>query len=141
MADIGWSEWLSMMTSLAVVLMLLAITLFALKKMGASTSKNAGKSLQISEVHNLAPRQKLILVTINDEQVLLGVTPQSINRLGNWPDPAVEKTNAMPLQVADEAEPDADDASPPESQVGKFKQLLKQLHDRASDPARDQKKS
>jgi flagellar protein FliO/FliZ len=141
MQDIGWSEWLSMMTSLVVVLVLLAITLFALKKMGASTSKNAGKSLHISEVHNLAPRQKLILVTINDEQVLLGVTPQSINRLGNWPDPAAQTANATPLKVSEEAEPDEDDASATESQVGKFKQLLKQLHDRASDPARDQKKS
>jgi|GEM_PF-270573 flagellar biosynthetic protein FliO len=143
MPDIGWSEWLSMMTSLAVVLVLLAVTLFALKKMGASTTKNAGKSLQISEVHNLAPRQKLIVVTINDEQILLGVTPQSINRLGNWPNPAVEAANAapLPLQGPEETEPDQGDTLPSASQGGKFKRLLKQLHDRASDPASDQKKS
>jgi flagellar protein FliO/FliZ len=133
MPDIGWSEWLSMMTSLVVVLALLAVTLFALKKMGVSTTKNASKSLQIAEVHNLGPRQKLMVVTINDEQILLGVTPQSINRLGNWQDSVAE--GSYPASSPNGTQDGTQDGT----QVGKFKRLLEQFNDRSADPAAEKK--
>ena len=39
MADVGWNEWLSMMASLAVVLVLLAATLFGAEKNGLAMTK------------------------------------------------------------------------------------------------------
>ena len=126
MTEIGWNEWLSMMASLAVVLVLLAATLFGLKKMGLSSAKDATKKLQVSEVHNLGPRQKLVVVTVNNEQILLGVTPQAINRLGNWPD----------YQVAAGQEQQSDEINEVEAEIlgepenpGKFQKLLKQIAD------------
>lgn len=128
MGEIGWNEWLSMMSSLAVVLALLAATLFGLKKMGLSTSKDATKKLQVSEVHNLGPRQKLILVSINNEQVLLGVTPQAINRLGNWPDQkTVASQEKQPAEV-DQADSDIAAESP-----SKFQQLMTQVTERTTE--------
>lgn len=128
MGEIGWNEWLSMMSSLAVVLALLAATLFGLKKMGLSTSKDATKKLQVSEVHNLGPRQKLILVSINNEQVLLGVTPQAINNLGNWPDQkTVASQEKQPAEV-DQADSDIAAESP-----SKFQQLMTQVTERTTE--------
>jgi flagellar protein FliO/FliZ len=124
MGDVGMNEWLSMMASLAVVLVLLAATLFGLKKMGMTNAANSTKKIHVREVHNLGPRQKLMVVRINNEDVLLGVTPQAINRLGNWPD----------QQSADEA----DSVTPIESSESEFKsdnpsvfqKLVKQITDR-----------
>jgi flagellar protein FliO/FliZ len=126
MGEIGWSEWLSMMSSLAVVLALLAVTLFGLKKMGLSSAKDLSKKLQVGEVHNLGPRQKLIVVSINNEQILLGVTPQSINRLGNWPD---QKTadNLEQSVAIEQADPETATEN-----TGRFQQLLTQIADRTT---------
>ncbi|UVW35150.1 flagellar biosynthetic protein FliO [SAR92 clade bacterium H455] len=129
MGEVGWNEWLSMMSSLAVVLVLLGATLFGLKKMGLSRTKDATKNLNVSEVHNLGPRQKLIVITINNEQVLLGVTPQAINRLGNWPEQeAVDDLN----QSIDINQLEPDFESPSDS-PGKFQQLMSQVAKRTAE--------
>ena len=120
MADVGWNEWLSMMASLAVVLVLLAATLFGLKKMGMTNAADGSKKLQVREVHNLGPRQKLIIVKINNEDVLLGVTPQAINRLGNWPDQ--QSAGDTESAVVVEAESKSDNPSV-------FQKLIKQMTD------------
>ena len=129
MGEIGWNDWLSMMSSLAVVLVLLAATLFGLNKMGLSSTKDATKKLNVSEVHNLGPRQKLIVVTINNEQVLLGVTPQAINRLGSWPDQQTADDLDQSSEI-DQIEPEFESAS---DSPGKFQQLMKQVAERTTE--------
>jgi len=52
----------------------LAVTLYSLKKLNPGLGKSAAKTLNVTEVHHLGPRQKLMLVTVNKQQVLLGVT-------------------------------------------------------------------
>ena len=135
MTEIGWNEWLSMMASLAVVLVLLAATLFGLKKMGLSTVKSSTKKLHIGEVQNLGPRQKLIVVTINDEEILLGVTPQAINRLGNWPEQKVAENPEQALG-SEQSNPEPETHKP-----GKFQQLIKQFSDQrtSGNPERNEK--
>ena len=129
MGEIGWNDWLSMMSSLAVVLVLLAATLFGLKKMGLSSTKDATKKLNVSEVHNLGPRQKLIVVTINNEQVLLSVTPQAINRLGSWPEQQTADDLDQSSEI-DQIEPEFESAS---DSPGKFQQLMKQVAERTTE--------
>lgn len=123
MTEIGWNEWLSMMASLAVVLVLLAATLFGLKKMGLSNVKSSTKKLHIGEVQNLGPRQKLIVVTINNEEILLGVTPQGINRLGNWPEQKVAEGSDKTVESKQ------NNPEPATHNPGKFQQLIKQFSD------------
>ena len=40
--------------------------------------------LELLEVKNLGGRQKLVLVGVNGEQLLIGVSPHSLTHLGTW---------------------------------------------------------
>jgi len=97
--------------------------------MGLSSTKDATKKLNVSEVHNLGPRQKLIVVTINNEQVLLGVTPQAINRLGSWPEQQTADDLDQSSEI-DQIEPEFESAS---DSPGKFQQLMKQVAERTTE--------
>ena len=43
------------------------------------------KRLQLIEVQNLGGRQKLMLVKVNNEQVLIGLSGQNMTKLGTFP--------------------------------------------------------
>jgi len=68
-----------------IVLVLLVVTLIAIKKMGPKMGIAGGKRLQLLEVQNLGGRQKLVLVRVNNEQVLVGLSGQNITQLGQFP--------------------------------------------------------
>jgi len=144
MLELGWGEWLSMMASLAVVLVLLAGTLFVLKKMGLSNNGGVTRKMQVTEMHNLGNRQKLIMVSVNNEDILLGVTPQAINRLGGWPHDSVQVSDKTAELSGTSAQTKAGfelDAQA-DTQVertsaggGKFKQLFQQIRAVAEGPS------
>ena len=54
--------------------------------MGPKIGVSGNKRLQLLEIQNLGGRQKLVLVSVNEEQVLIGISAQSMTRLGNFPD-------------------------------------------------------
>ena len=83
-SSFGWTEWLSMMGSFLIVLVLLVVTLIAIKKMGPKMGIAGSKRLQLLEIQNLGGRQKLVLIRVNNEQVLVGVSGQSITKLGQF---------------------------------------------------------
>ena len=85
MTSFGWTEWLSMMGSFAIVLALLIATLIAIKKMAPKMGISGTKRLQLIEVQNLGGRQKLMLVKVNNEQVLIGLSGQNMTKLGTFP--------------------------------------------------------
>ena len=121
-AEFGWAEWLSMLASFLLVIGLLVATLFALKKLNLGIGGVEGKRLKILEVKNLGARQKLLLVSVNAEQILLGLTPQGITRLGSWE----EQHETAP---DDELEKDV----PAEKKDKNFKQFLSQTVKRQKD--------
>ena len=121
-AEYGWAEWLSMIASFLLVIGLLVATLFALKKLNLGIGGDEGKRLKILEVKNLGARQKLLLVSVNAEQILLGLTPQGITRLGGWE----EQHETAP---DDELEKDV----PAEKKGKNFKQFLSQTVKRQKD--------
>ena len=82
---IAWTDWLSMLGSFAVVIGLLLATLVMLKKLGPKVGVGDSGGIKIISVQNLGGRQKLLLVAIETEQVLIGLSPQSITNLGSWP--------------------------------------------------------
>lgn len=86
MTSFGWTDWLSMMGSFFVVLGLLVATLLMLKKMGPKIGMSSGKRLKILEIQNLGARQKLILLSVNQSQILVGVSASSMTRLGEFSD-------------------------------------------------------
>ena len=94
LTEFGWSEWLSMMASLLLVIGMLVATLFAIKKLGPNLGNSGNRRLKLLEIQNLGGRQKLLLVSLNGDQVLIGLSPQGMTKLGSWS--AVEEDNDKP---------------------------------------------
>ena len=84
-SSFGWTEWLSMMGSFVVVLGLLVATLIVINRMCPKMGISGSKRIQPLEVQNLGGRQKLVLVRINNEQVLVGLSAQNMTSLGSFP--------------------------------------------------------
>ncbi|MGA1104725.1 MAG: flagellar biosynthetic protein FliO [Pseudomonadales bacterium] len=81
----GTVDWASFAASFFLVLILLAGTLFALKRMqGLNLSKQRNGQLQIKDSLSLGTRQKLVLVEVGTRQVLVGLSPTQMTRLGEW---------------------------------------------------------
>ena len=85
MTNFDWTDWVSMMGSFLVVLGLLIATLIAIKRMGPKLGVTGSKQLRLIEVKNLGNRQKIILMSVNNHQILIGLSPQSISKLGDFP--------------------------------------------------------
>ena len=76
----------SMMGSFFVVIVLLLGALFFLKKIyGFKPNKKLNdRHINIIEVLPLSQRQKIILCNVNDQEILLAVSGQSITSLAHW---------------------------------------------------------
>ena len=76
----------SLMGSFSVVIVLLLGALFFLKKVyGFKPNKKLNdRHINIIEVLPLNQRQKIILCNVNDQEILLAVSGQSITSLAHW---------------------------------------------------------
>ena len=76
----------SLMGSFLVVILLLIGALFFLKKVyGFKPNKKLNdRQINIIEVLPLNQRQKIILCNVNDQEILLAVSGQSITSLAHW---------------------------------------------------------
>jgi len=76
-------DWLQYLLSFALVIGLLLGLLWALRKLqnGQGFVKRPQQRLQIVESLSLAPRQKIALVRLDGQEVLVGITAQSITVL------------------------------------------------------------
>ena len=118
LAEFGWVDWLSMIGSFVFVIALLVATLLMLKKMGPRIGAVNNRRLNIIEIQNLGARQKLLLVSVNNDQVLIGLSPQGITPLGRW---------GADEQIGDLASVDPEqEGETSDSQLNTFKQLLSQ---------------
>jgi flagellar protein FliO/FliZ len=85
----GWSfmNWLQYVLSFALVIGLLLVLLWGLRKMqnGASFMRKNTPRLQIIESISMGTRQKIVLVQMDGHEVLLGVTAHQITALTPWP--------------------------------------------------------
>jgi len=118
LAEFGWVDWLSMIGSFVFVIALLVATLLMLKKMGPRIGAVNNRRLNIIEIQNLGARQKLLLVSVNNDQVLIGLSPQGITPLGRW---------GADEQIGDLAAVDPEqEGETSDSQLNTFKQLLSQ---------------
>jgi flagellar protein FliO/FliZ len=79
------SDWLSFAFSFAIVLALLGALLYVLKKMQGGNLLGMGqRRIRVMDSMSLAPRQKIVLVRVKDQDILLGITPQEINTLASF---------------------------------------------------------
>ena len=78
-------DFFSMFGSFILVLLLLGIVLFILRKvqMTNTTSKN-GRKIQILEIVPTNNKQKIMLLKVDDQKFLIGISGQNMNQLGHW---------------------------------------------------------
>ncbi len=93
------TDWLSFSFSFAIVLALLGALLYGLKRLQSGNLLGLPqRRIRILESTSLAPRQKLVLVRVKDQELLLGVTVQQISTLASFAatgdEPAPEVTAA-----------------------------------------------
>jgi flagellar protein FliO/FliZ len=86
-AGLTGMEVLRMLGSLAVVIALLMAVLWGLKRMQSQmlTGGQAGRRLQLLETLGVGTRQKLALVRVGEQEILIAITPTQINAVGQWP--------------------------------------------------------
>ena len=79
------SDWLSFAFSFGVVLALLGALLYALKRMQSGNLLGMGqRRIRVIDSMSLAPRQKIVLVRVKDQDILLGITVQQITTLASF---------------------------------------------------------
>jgi flagellar protein FliO/FliZ len=83
----GSAELFRMIGSFALVLVLMAALLWALRRLQSRmNSQNSGRRLQIIETVSVGPRQKIALIRVGNHEVLVGITPAQMTSLGQLPE-------------------------------------------------------
>ena len=85
-----------MLGSLVLVIALLLAVLWGLKRMQSQilTAGQPGRRMQLVETLGVGTRQKLALVRVGEEEILIAITPTQINALGQWKVQSVESQGA-----------------------------------------------
>lgn len=80
-------DWVSFVLSFLLVIALLGATLWGLKRFGRMQLQNQSgqASIKLIDSFSLGARQRIILVETDDQRILVGISPQSITGLGQWP--------------------------------------------------------
>jgi len=94
----GSTNWLYVAMNFAIVLALLGGVLYVLKRMqGGNLLGMPARKIKVLEMVSVAPRQKVVLLRVKDQDVLIGVSPQQINAIATFPVSADElQTEANP---------------------------------------------
>ena len=82
-----WGDWLQYLFSFVFVIGLLLALLWSLRKLqnGSPLLRKNTQRLQTLETLSVGPRQKIMLIRIDDREVLVGVTAQHMTVLNPWP--------------------------------------------------------
>ena len=84
-SPLGIIDWLSFAGSFLLVLCVMALLYYVLKRLGNGGLPGQNvRQLQLLESHALGNRQKLVLVRAKDREILLGITMQQISPLATW---------------------------------------------------------
>jgi flagellar protein FliO/FliZ len=82
----GSTNWLYVAMNFAIVLALLGGVLYVLKRMqGGNLLGMPARKIKVIEMVSVAPRQKVVLLRVKDQDVLIGVSPQQINAIATFP--------------------------------------------------------
>lgn len=82
-------DWWSVFLSFALVILLLVGTLWGLKRFGGFQSKRSQSSslIKILDTKIFALRQQAVVVEIDDQRFLIGISSNGLTRLGQWQKP------------------------------------------------------
>lgn len=95
------TNWLSFAFSFTIVLALLGVVLFLMKKMqNGNLLGIPQRRIRLLETFATGPRQKLILVRVRDQEILIGLTAQEMTTLASFTVP--EEQMDLPLTSNEE---------------------------------------
>ncbi len=93
----GWTliDWLQYALSFALVIGLLLALLWTLRKMqnGSPLLRKKSQRMQTLETLSVGPRQKILLIQVDGQDVLVGVTAHQMTALSPWPGPVATPTD------------------------------------------------
>ena len=85
----GWtfSDWMQYVLSFVLVIALLLAVLWGLRKMqnGNSFLRKNAQRLRTVESLSIGSRQKIVLIQVDGQDVLIGVTAHQMTALSPWP--------------------------------------------------------
>ncbi len=82
-ADI-WAAFARTSAMLALVLAVLVLGFYLIKRFSGIHGAKAGKNfIRVLCVHHLSPKEKLVLVDVLGDKILIGVTPSSISKISS----------------------------------------------------------
>lgn len=77
-----WMAFARTFGMLFVVLALLLLGLYLVRRFsGIKGMKNSRQLIQVLAIHHLSPKEKLVLVKVVEDIILIGVTPASISKI------------------------------------------------------------
>ncbi len=81
------ADWLQYLLSFALVIGLLLVLLWTLRRLqgGSLLGRKSTQRLQTLETLSIGPRQKIMLIQVDGQEVLIGVTAQQLTSLSPWP--------------------------------------------------------
>jgi flagellar protein FliO/FliZ len=117
-----FSSLLAIVISLAFVGALAWGTLWLLKRFqdgsfGRLAGTDMGRTLRFEKALPIGPRERLVLVEVDGEHLLLGVTAHAITPIRSWP------ANGDPELSATSDEPTAAGDAPPDDRPAKAKRF------------------
>jgi flagellar protein FliO/FliZ len=81
----GGIDWLRVSGGIIVVLVLLAAMLWMLRRMQSmQTAKGGVSRLQVVETISIGPRQKIALLRVDTQMLLVGMSANQFTALGQW---------------------------------------------------------
>ncbi len=93
-----WMEFAKSFGMLFAVLAFFLMALYLVRKFsGRFGTKGSVELIKVLSVHHLSPKEKLILVSVQDESVLIGVSPAGISSLARFDE--VSKTLLEPRET------------------------------------------
>jgi flagellar protein FliO/FliZ len=100
----GWTffDWLQYALSFALVIGLLLALLWTLRKMqnGSTMLRKKNQRMHTVETLSVGPRQKILLIQVDGQDVLVGVTAHQMTALSTWP-----AHSAIPAAITKETLP------------------------------------
>jgi len=105
-------DWVGLASSFLLVLGLLALLLFALKRMqGFSAGAGGQRQIQHLETLTAGTRQKIVLLRVKDREILLGVSATQITALAEWSESTVPGPTTRPVYTATSPRPGSGSSS------------------------------
>lgn len=92
-----WGDWLQYLFSFVFVIGLLLTLLWTLRKLqnGSPLLRKSANRLQALETLSIGPRQKIMLIRVDEREILIGVTAQQMTVLTPWPDACVANSPSI----------------------------------------------